>query len=243
MEMSLNRLVYDLIELYRSNYKVTDSLDERNFAAWIQDTRAMLIKQRMDKPMVIPDEAWVQDLGAIEMEPVDSSVHGETGKYILRSKEQIPLTIHYRGEPGGFTRLGPADRLNINYRIVTQERALTSGNGKFNQNQVYAFMDGNYIVLISKSNIHKSIKYIHAKGLFNNPIEAYEFVHGVDMYDWDMYYPMSNALVNDMKKIVVSENFQLVMVPMDDKTSNSIDNIANPSPEQEGIANPMRRSR
>jgi hypothetical protein len=243
MEMSLNRLVYDLIDLYRSTYKVTDSLDERNFAVWVQDTRAMLIKQKMDKPMVIPDEAWVQDLGAVEMEPVDSSVYGDTGKYMLRSVREIPITIHYRGEPGGFTRLGPADRLNINYRIVTQDRALVSGNGKFNQNQVYAFMDGNHIVLISKSNIHKSIQYIHAKGLFNDPIAAYEFVNGANSYDWDFYYPVSNALVNDMKKIIISENFQLVMVPMDDKKPNSMDNIANPAPEQDAVENPMRKRR
>jgi len=211
--MSLNRLVYDLIELYRSNYKVTDSLDERNFAVWVQDTRAMLIKQKMDKPMVIPDEVWVQDLGSIEMEPVDSSVYGTSNKYLLRSVREIPSTIHYRGEPGGFTRLGPADRLNVNYRIVTQERALISGSGKFNKDQIYSFMDGNHIVLMSRSNIHKTIQYIHAKGLFNNPIAAYEFVNGAGSYDWDYSYPVSNSLVNDMKKIIVSENFQLIMVP------------------------------
>ena len=243
MEMSLNRLVYDLIELYRSNYKVTDSLDERNFAVWIQDTRATLIKQRMDKPMVLPDEVWVQDLGAVEMEPVDSSVYGVSGKYLLRSKLEIPSTIHYRGVPGGFTRLAPADRLNSNFRIVTQERALDSGNGKFNANQIYAFMDGDYIVLLSKSNIHKQIQYIHVKGLFNNPIAAYEFKEGID-YDWSEPYPISNSLVGDMKKMIISENFQFVVVPMDDKKPNSMDNIANPVPENESeVQNPTRRAR
>lgn len=236
MEMSLNRLVYDLIELYRSNYKVTDSLDERNFAVWVQDTRTMLIKQRMDKPMRIADEAWVQDLGAVEMEIVPSSVYEgvSTGKYMLRSVKELPSTIHFRGVPGGFTRVAPADRLNENFRIVTQERALVSGNGKFNRNQVYAFMDGNYLVLVSESNIHKSIEFVHVKGIFNDPAEAYEFRYEEE-YDWDYYYPVSNTLVNDMKRIIIETNFNLIMVPMDDKHPNSVDNLTTPTPESEEV--------
>ena len=234
MVRSLNQIVWELIELYRQNYKVTDSIDERLFLAWIQSTRAKLIKQRLDENMRLPDEHWVQDLGYVEMEKVDSSVYTSipSEKYILRSVKSIPWTIHYKGDPGGFTRIGPADKLGINYRLVSYERALVSGNGKFNTDQVYAYLDGDKLCLISKSNIHKQLKYINVKGIFQNPIDAYEFKNGAGTYSWDYEYPISDALMNDLKNIIVKENFNFIMVPIDDKKPDSVDNVTRPTPNE-----------
>jgi hypothetical protein len=234
MVRSLYSIVWELIELYRQNYKVTDSVDERLFAAWVQSTRAKLIKQRLDENMRLPDEHWVQDLGYVEMERVDSSVY--TGipseKYMLRSVKDIPWTIHYKGDPGGFTRIGPADRLSVNFRLVSYERGLTSGNGKFNKDRIYAFLDGQKLCLISGSNIHKQLKYIHVKGIFQNPIDAYEFKNGANTYSWDYEYPISDNLMNDLKSIIVKENFNFIMVPIYDKKPDSVDNITRPTPDE-----------
>lgn len=234
MVRSLNQIIWELIELYRQNYKVTDSIDERLFLAWIQSTRAKLIKQRLDESMRLPDEHWVQDLGYVEMEKVDSSVYTDipSEKYILRSVKTIPWTIHYKGDPGGFTRIGPADKLGVDYRLVSYARALVSGNGKFNTDQVYAYIDGDKLCLISKSNIHKQLKYINIKGIFQNPIDAYEFKNGANTYNWDYEYPISDALMNDLKNIIVKENFNFIMVPIDDKKPDSVDNVTRPTPDE-----------
>jgi len=244
MTRSLAQIVFELVELYRLNYKVTDSVDERLIANWIQATRAKLIKQRLEVPMRLPDEHWVQDLGAVEMESVDSSMYPDypSDRYILYTKKEIPWTIHYKGEPGGFVRIAPADKLEKNFRFVTHETALVSGNGKFNKQDVYAYLDGKKLCLTSKSNLHKYIKFINVKAIFENPIEAYEFRYGEGSYDWDLEYPISESLLNDMKSMIVKENFSLIMVPIDDKKSNSMDNIANPSPEEGQTENPMRKS-
>ena len=242
MVRSLNSLVYELIELYRTNFKVTDSIDERLMATWIQYTRAKLIKQRLDEHMRIPDNRWVQDLGSVELEVVDTSlVSGiPSGKKLARTVEDIPNTIHYKGTPGAFTRIAPATLDERNIHLVTYDRALDSGFGKFNRNDIYAFLQGNKMYFISNNQNNKSLTYVHIKGIFENPIEAYEFVNGVDSYDWDYEYPINEALVGDMKNIILQENFKLIMMPMDDKTPNSIDNITNPPPE-EGIINPNKR--
>jgi hypothetical protein len=195
--------------------------------------------------MRIPDEHWVQDLGYIELEPVDSSAYPTTasGKYILKTVKDIPWTIHSKGDPGGFTRIAPADNLEENFRLVSYETALTSGNGKFNKTQIYAALDGQKLCLFSKERLHKQLKWIRVKGIFENPIEAYEFKNGVGTYDWDMEFPISDSIVNDLKNIIIQENFQLIMVPTDDKKTNSIDNVANPVPEADtqSVQNPMRR--
>ena len=236
MVNSLTELVYSIIELYRPNHVVTDSLDERLVAKWIQSTRAKLIKQRMDTPMRLVDEKNVQSLRGIRMVPVRSSsnLNIPLSKYMLLSEKEIPWPIHHKLGPL-YTRIGPADNLNRKFKIITYEHALVSGNGKFNHNEIYAFQFGNKIGLISSSNIHKQIELITIKGIFENPLDVYKFMHngGEDEDYWDLEYPISETLVNDMKNIVIQENFNMVMVPIDDKQPNSIDNITKPETNQQ----------
>ena len=45
---SLNQLGYELSELYRSTLKVTSDVDIRLFKEWVKQSRAQIIKQRLD---------------------------------------------------------------------------------------------------------------------------------------------------------------------------------------------------
>jgi hypothetical protein len=235
---TLNELVHTFQELYRPNSVITDSIDNRLWAKFIQSTRAKLLKQRLDAPFKLIDVKNIQSLGTVTMESVTTS----NGKYVIRSSEAIPWTIHTKTGPT-FTRISSIDKLNVNYRYVDRERAMVSGNGKFNKDTIYAYIDEGKLYLTSKTNLHKYIDSIELQGIFENPIDAYEFRYGVGTYNWDLEYPISESLINDIKNIIVQENFQLIMVPIDDKKPNSIDNIANPSPEEVDIENPMRRRR
>jgi len=228
MTRSFNQLIYEIIELYRANYKVTDSIDERLVATWIQHTRAKLLKQRFDENMRSIDEHNVQDLGAVLLERVDSSsVNGLTSdRNILRTSRDIPTTIDRKGCIGTFTRLSTGDRLVNNINLVSYERALRSGNGKFNSNDLYAYLDGKKICVISKSGLHLGLNYIQVKGVFTNPIEAYEFATG-NTYDWDYEYPISESIVDDMKNMIVRDNFKFIMTPLQDPANNASDDLTN----------------
>lgn len=229
MIRSLNEIVYDIIESYRATYKNTDSLDERLVATWIQHYRAELIKQRLEESMRIVDEHWVQDLGAIEMQRIDSSlVSGfASDRYIMRSAREIPPTIQTKFGIGTFTRISPADRLENKFNLVSYERALYSGNGKYNNKDVFVFLDNKYLYLMSKSNLHKYIKYIQVKGVFQNPIEAYEFVHGVNSYSWDYEYPISESLISGLKAFIKDKELRFKLTPLEDNVQNGADDIVN----------------
>lgn len=229
MVRSANMLVYEIIELYRATYKVTDSLDERLVMTWIQQNRARLLKQRFDVDMSYIDEHNVQNLSSIEMILEDSSVNQsiKSNQTILKSKVDIPPTLNRKGNIATFTRISFADRLQSDINFVDYGRAMVSGNGKFNHGTVYAYLDGKRICLISKNGLHKLTEFINIKGVFANPIEAYEFVNGDNSYDWDMEYPVSESIVADMKSIIVKENFNFVMAPMQDKSNNGEDDLTN----------------
>lgn len=228
MVRSLNEIVFDILEQYRANLKVTDSLDKRQVATWVQHLRAEFIKQRLEETFRNIDEHWVQDLGAVKMELVDSSIYTpiESGKTILRSIEDIPSSIQTR-LGYSLTRVGPADMLSKKYNLVHYERALSSGNGKFNDKDIFAFMDGSKLCLISKANIHKLITYINIKGVFQNPIEAYEFANPNTPYDWDMEYPISESLISAIVNTIKEKNFRFALTPLEDDIQDGKDSLVN----------------
>ena len=61
------------------------------------------------------------------------------------------------------------------FNLVSYDRALVSGNGKFNSDDVYAFTNDGYMYLISKSNLHKYITSCNIQGVFVNPEDAHNF--------------------------------------------------------------------
>lgn len=234
MVRTLNELVYEIIELYRPNYVVTDSIDERLVATWIQSVRAKILVQDLNKSMRYPDNHCIQDLGVVEMIPVDSTYLNEStqGKTILASRLDLPSPLHTKYGPT-FTRIGPADRLNFGYRILPRERALIAGNGKFNSEEIYAFWDNRKIFLVSKNGIHKQVVFIQVSGIFANPIEAWEFAHPGETYSWDYEYPVSEHVVTDMKNMVVQDNLKFILTPFADTKPNSTDGIVLPEQQDE----------
>jgi len=228
---TLNQLVYELIDLYRATYKVTDSLDVRLVAAWIQQTRAKILKQRFDENMRSIDEHNVQDLGYLELERVDASSYSsiDVNRSILRTVKDIPSTIDRKGCIGTFTRISSADRLQPKINLVSMERALVSGNGKFNHDDIYAYLDTNKLCFISKSGIHLGLKYVNVKGVFVNPMDAWGTIgtNDVDDYDWDTEYPVSESVVRDIMDIIVKDNFRFVLTPLEDSENNATDDLTN----------------
>lgn len=218
-------LAYEMMEMYRANNRVSDSLDIRIFKTWVQQARAQILKQRFDEPMSIIDNHVTQDLGKVEFAPVDSSTELTipSGKYIMRSVKIIPSTINSRGKLATFTRIAPVDFLEKKFNLISQERAYVSGNGKFNQNDVYVFLSGGYLYLISKTNIAKYIKYVNIRGVFANPKEAYEFDGTKTWNETTTEYPVSESVVMDMINMIIDKKFKLVMNQIEDKNSNGAD--------------------
>lgn len=230
---SLNELIYEIIDLYRASIKVTDPLDERSVITWIQHTRAKLLKQRFDEPFVPIDEHNIQNLGPIELGLIDSATldYGidfpKSNHKILRTVSDLPSTINRRNNIGTFTRIGFIDMYQPVINMVARERALVSGNGKFNQDTVYAFLDGKRMYFVCKNHLCNNVQYVNIKGVFANPIEAYEFTNGVGSYNWDNEYPISESIVTDMKAMILKDNFSFVLTQLQDESNNASNDMVN----------------
>lgn len=228
MTRSLNELVYEVIELYRATYKVTDSLDERLVASWIQSFRALLLKESPESIRQI-DPHVIQVLPNVELElvPAINVPTLDNGDTILRTVRQIPSFIDSKDKTPMITRLYGAELIGESFQITTASMSPYVGNGKFNNKIIYAFIHDGRLYFTSKSRVHKLMKYVTIEGVFANPIEAYEFVHGVGSYDWDYEYPISESIVPTIMDMIVKTKFNLVLYPPQDPANNATDDLTN----------------
>jgi hypothetical protein len=225
VNITLYQLAYELTDLYKSVYKDTD-LDLRHFMDWIHMTRAMLCKQKFDKPLMWIDESFIQDLGAnVQLERVDSSIVTTlpTERYYLRTVLDIPPTIERSNHMGTFTRIGSPDRLESSFNIVTPERWVVSGNGKFNSRDIFVTVMEQKIYLTSKDPYFLTMKYLDVRGVFQNPIEAGKIK--LSTYSASDNYPISASMINDLKNIIVQDKFKLILQPQQDKVADEDNNL------------------
>lgn len=230
---TLNELTYRLIQLYRSNYKIDDSVPVELFEDWIHSTRAMLLKQRLSKPFTHYSQAIIQTLGPVELEQVESSIAGDTsGKYMLRTVRDIPLPINTPGNLGAFTRIGPADRADNKFKLVSYDTALFSGYGKFNSKDIHAFMlDGKIYITARNLEVYKLIEKIDIHGVFANPVSAALFKNP----DWtrDHDYPVDKHLIDDMENIITKTKYPFILEGITDPFNNAKDDLAKPNINQQ----------
>ena len=148
----MGRTLDEIAYLYLSSVnKVSDDsdLDFRLMKSWIRTTRAVWVKNELNKYKPI-SPSFTQPLGIIDLELVDIS-EGivPVGFNILRTTVDIPKTIETMFEPT-FTRIGPAIVTSANYKLIPYERVPYVGSGRFDEAAIFVFLRNNRIYVISK---------------------------------------------------------------------------------------------
>lgn len=223
--ITLNEFSYGIFEIIRGNISDDDNISIEQLKDLIHNNRARLLKQKFDKNIRVIDDNFLQSLGAVEIEAVDASAHSsiKAGRFMYRTKLEIPATISRKNYEGTFTRIGPADKLATEYNLVSYNRALYSGNGRFNKDIVFCFLRDNRIYLISNSSLfHKGIQFIDVVGVFENPTQValFKYVTGDPIYSDDTRYPISRTLADDIQNMILKEKFQIQLQASSDKQND-----------------------
>lgn len=219
--ITLNQLSYGTFEIARIRLSDDDDISIDLIKDYVHSIRSVLLEQKFNKNARVIDDAFLQSLGAVEIEAVDSSIHPtlKSGRFMFRTKVDIPKTITRKNYEGTFTRIGPADRLGTEYNLVSYNRALFSGNGRFNKDMVFCFLLDNRIYLISNSDlIHKGIQFIDVIGVFENPMQVAQFKdsNGDSLYSDAGRYPVSRTMADTIQKIILQDKFGIkIGVPPD----------------------------
>jgi len=225
--ISLAEASYDIWEFFQSRVINNESMDIRQCQYWINSTRAKLLKQKFDKESTYNiDEHFVQEISinnsGVPMEIIDSSVVSTipSDRYISRTAISIPATIERTNRIGTFTRIGPADRLGEKYPLISYENALVWGSGRFNHDTIAAFLLGDRVCLISKNaQSIRGITKLSLFGVFQNAIEAAKLTKPTWNEDDD--YPINLSMIDDMKSIILGEDFRSAgVIPADPQPVN-----------------------
>jgi hypothetical protein len=227
--ITLNKLVYDIMELLRNN-NITDDIDidERHVIYHINTQRALWIRNELNKSGRTIDHNIVQDLGCVkvtEADPADCCETDLDGCIVLRTEKQIPNTIELHNTTS-ITRVGPVDKTDISFSFVPYERSIYSGNSKYSKKQVYSYLLNNYIYLKAKDSKDLMLDFVNIRGIFEDPTEVNSFLDcdNKPCFTNDSKYPINSWMIPYIKEQVLAQFGAAVSMPKDD-SNNASENL------------------
>lgn len=226
-----NLIVFDIFEQLRSHIGDDDDIDIRQIESWVKDYRADFLKQRFDRDPFEIDYSCIQYLENLAVEKVDSSsvrdidtdaILYSSGRYLLKTVKSIPNTIKRNGNTGTLLHIGPADKLSYSFTITNHNTAISSGNGRFNREEIFAFPYNGYIYLYSKGDNFKTIYNINIQGVFEDPAEAYLVTASSQLYSGNENYYTSQEIKGYIVKSILKDKYQININPPVDKTNDAV---------------------
>ena len=221
--MTLNELTYSIFETIRSEISDDDNIDIRQIRDDIHKQRALWLRNELNKNRTIHPDIQ-QDLGCVDMELTDNAECCEitTGCNILRSVEILPRPLELHNKEA-ITRVGPVNKMNKPFSLVPYERAIYSGNGKFNYNKIFAFYLNWRIYITGKDPIINTIEKIHVRGVFENPEEAGKFVDcdNKPCFTADSEYPIMEWLRPYIETEIIKKYIPQYNYPSDAGNDNN----------------------
>lgn len=216
-----NKLIYDIRGMLR-NYHIVDedTLTDRQVEFWIIAQRATWINKR-DTAYIKADHAFAQTLTS-DVISIDRSfmpTRVPAGYRILRTKTVLPTLINFKSWDG-VINTGPIDMVSERFNHSEYRESIASGNGRFNKNEIYSFINDDYLYIISKSlkGYWSLLSQVAVMGIFNDPRDVGNFKHvsGEACWTLDMEYPISLDLWNYMKDQIRQNNLEgLYNIPVD----------------------------
>lgn len=216
--MTLNEIIYDVLGiLYGGNPEDDISITEDQVKVWIDQTRALLIRQMSNAGKPVPSSAAITFCFAMEL--VDASIccGWEAGCKILRSTSQLPASIPQGGNTDGILMV--ATPSGGQYGRSTMFRARWDAKSPFAAKNPFYFFKDNYLYINSDNPL---IKVVEVTLLPEDPIAAMELDTCKDPSivscddKWDAPYPLPIHMVEmAVNKIVKDKGMITRQVPED----------------------------
>ena len=213
-------LIYDLLGLItRGRPTDNEHISNKQIAYWIDNTRSELIRNSLNKGQSLNPDI-VQTISCLEVQLIDASecpceVQGCT---ILRSKLQLPTSIEVN-QQNLITQISSTLLPSKPFSIIPFARAGYANHGRFSKLGTKAFIHNRYVYLITDTMYDK----ITVSGVFQYPEELnnYSDCAGNACYTDDSYYPISNHMIETLKKMIIDTNIKLFLSTQEDPINDA----------------------
>jgi hypothetical protein len=227
---TLNEISYDLLSIVRPHLSDDSDIDIRQIKYWVHNQRALWVRQEMNKKRSV-DTDLIQTLCA-DLEEVDPSdcCDIEIGcDTVLRTTKDVPETIElYHKE--AIMRVAGINKLKKPFSYVDYSRVPWVGSGRFNKENIYAFLHNKRMYIFSPGNPEwKFLENISIRGVFEDPTEAAKFkdCDNAPCYTDDSEYPIKTWMLPALKEAILKSNLmiQAQAEQIQDESNNAASDI------------------
>lgn len=211
MTPTLNQIAFSLFHLIRPRVANSEviSLDGLKFD--IENTRELLIRNEQNKNRTVTTDI-IQDLGDVEMEPVDRAELCDTTVdcTFLRSKLPLPSPIELH-HSDLIIRVGPLDKIARGFDRIAYERVPFEFMNKFTKHTIKWFRMNNngyiYLAIHPDNKKAKSIRHINVQGVWADveAVRNFQTCEGKPCYNDNMSYPVKAWMVNNIKTFILEK--------------------------------------
>jgi len=223
--LTLPHLVYNLRNLIRDNRSDDVKITDRQLEFIINYTRAVLIKQDVDKKRPISSNV-IQDLGQVPLTKIDASeIPGLiSNRLVLRTTNPIPKLIELSNKDA-IVYVGGLDKVS-NIDFTSKAQSKWNLQSKYGSSLPMCYLRNGYLYIV---NYPKNIKYINVEGIFADPREVSKYKNaGTPCYDISTDpYPMSDYMAKALTDMIVSKELTFFLQMIPDNINDASDEIKN----------------
>ncbi|RTK96996.1 MAG: hypothetical protein EKK64_02400 [Neisseriaceae bacterium] len=218
--MTKNQIAYDILSLF---YK-GETTDDTNLVLpqikyWIDITRSKLIRNSINKGQSINPDI-IQTIECLNVEIVDASECNceKSGCVIQRTSLKLPTTIE-TNQSNLLLNVSTSLIPGKPFTIIPFSRAPYIKAGKFTNKGNIAFLHNKYLYILSDVLFDK----ISVSAVFQNPedLKYFKSCSSENCYSEDSEYPMSNHMIDDLKKMVFDTNYRIYFNSQEDDINDS----------------------
>jgi hypothetical protein len=218
--ITLDNIITDLLNIIRGA-KVTQSetITRRQVEEWVNEYRALLIKQDLDKGKM-PNPDYIQEIPGLLLEVVDLSkeVDLQSHMYQMRTILAVPKTVDLNFK-AGLMYVGTIDGREI--QLVPEGRAKWQQYKRFTANNPLAFLRNGRIYINSVTPLNA----ITVRGVFQVPTEVGNFINpnsDVVTMGYRDAYPIPSNMVPVLKEMILSKELGVMaQSPSDNKADGN----------------------
>lgn len=209
--VTLRKIIYDIRGLIRDAKSDDLHFTDRQIAFWINNRRAKLIKERLDKGQSISSQTY-QVVDNLSIDYIDSIIglDVDSGCKVMRVGKLPNIIEDSDGQPliFGLRALDVFSTIPLMHKV----QAIKVKNNKYTKNMLIAFIENEFIYILGNN---AYLENLTLNAVFEDPFDANKYITGEDM-SYDDPYPMDANLVDLLKQLIISENLSAyVQLPED----------------------------
>lgn len=216
--ISAQHMIFDILEIASSGGLPNEqTITEEQVLYWIEQTRATLISQALNKRDDVHD-SWIQYINCLKLETVDASLCCDVSSdcKVLKSVQQLPSTID-TWKDNWIISVSTMDGSSIPKSNPIKQKY--QKYNKYTKSERGWYLKDNYLYIINDVFLEKA----SIAGIFEFPSDLARFVTCNNQECWtrDSNYPVTMSMASQITDIIIKNKITPFLNFPNDNSNNA----------------------